>query len=52
MRDQPREKSERIGVGWKRAAPHLAGRVLLRDEVTGVIERHEDDDQAAQRIDR
>jgi hypothetical protein len=26
--------------------------MLLRDEVIGMVERHEDDDQAAQRIDR
>ena len=37
-------------VDRKASAPVFAGRMLLGDEVVGMVERHENDDQPAQGI--
>ena len=50
MRHQAGQEGQGGVVGGKAAAPVLAGRMLLGDEVIGMVERHEDDDQPAQGI--
>ena len=44
------EKSECAMIHREQAAPILPGRMPLGDEMVGMVERHQDDDQTAQRI--
>lgn len=50
MRYETGQESQGILVEGKFCPPILTRGVLVGDEQAGVIERHEDDDQAAQRI--
>ena len=50
MCHQAGQKGQGGVVGGKAPTPVLAGRMLLGDEVIGMVERHEDDDQPAQGI--
>ena len=46
------QECQHILVNREAPTPHLALRVFLGDEPVGMIQRHEDDDQAAQGIQR
>ena len=50
MRYETGQESQGILVEGKFCPPILTRGVLVGDEQAGVIERHEDDDKAAQRI--
>ena len=52
MRHQAGQEGQGRIVGGERAAPIFAGRMLLSDEVVGVVKRHEYNDQPAQRVER
>jgi hypothetical protein len=52
MGDETGEKGQGIPVGWKRAAPKLRSRVGVGDEGVGMIEGHDDHDQAAKGVER
>ena len=52
MRHQAGQEGQGGIVGRERPAPMLAGRMSLGNEVIGMVERHENDDQPAQGIQR
>ena len=52
MGHQASDEGQRVVVDRERAAPILSRRMLVGDEVVGMVERHEHDDQSAQRVER
>ena len=51
MRNEPREEGQRAGVAGDRPGPEFEG-MLVGDEHTDMVHRHDHHDQAAQRVDR